>query len=50
WSDSRLVFEASAIHEGEAILVVRSCNEYSPEYGRVTVGFSEGSAPAQPLR
>lgn len=50
WSDSRLVFEASALHDGEAVLVVRSYSEYSPEYGQVTIGFSEGSEPAPALR
>ncbi len=50
WNDSRLVFEASALHAGEALLVVRSYSEYSPDYGQVSIGFSEGTAPAPPLR
>jgi hypothetical protein len=42
WNDARLAFQASALHEGRALLIVRHYSEYSPEAGTVTLTFSEG--------
>ncbi len=36
WGDARLAFTASALHEGEAMLVVRPYY-YSPDYGQVEI-------------
>jgi hypothetical protein len=43
WNDARLSFQASALHEGRALLIVRHYSEYDPETGTVTLTFSEGA-------
>jgi hypothetical protein len=43
WNDARLSFQASALHEGRALLIVRHYSEYSPEAGTVTLTFTEGA-------